>query len=347
MQQFLNILLKILIYCFRREYVIMKPVFIADKQAVYCYAHSNNLTRRIGGQCVLNHRFDSISHNKFMTDNKHNHFSIGRAILQTLQGALMGLGAVLPGISGGVLAVIFGVYKPVMELLAHPFKNFKTHVPKLLFYIIGLVIGFLGIANLLAFILNRYPSQSICVFVGLIGGMLPSLWKEAGEKGRSRGSYISTATAIIIVLALLVTLRVLSVELTPNFGWYIFCGMCLAISIIAPGMSFSTLLMPLGLYTPFIDGIGHLSMGVLIPAGVGALLTVICLAKAVNSLFEHHYSIAYHAIVGIVIAATIMIIPFDSFIASAASCITNLICLVAGVVTAELLDKFNSKFTVE
>ena len=101
-------------------------------------------------------------------------------LFRIAEGALIGLGAVLPGISGGVLCVIFGVYKPVMELLSHPIKNFKTHVPKLMPIIIGIVIGFLGIANVLAFFLEKYPAQSVCLFVGLIAGMIPSLWREAG-----------------------------------------------------------------------------------------------------------------------------------------------------------------------
>ena len=58
--------------------------------------------------------------------------SIFRLLFRVIQGALIGLGAVLPGISGGVLCVVFGIYKPIMELLSHPIKNFKTHVPKLL-----------------------------------------------------------------------------------------------------------------------------------------------------------------------------------------------------------------------
>ena len=112
-------------------------------------------------------------------------------------------------------------------------------------------------------------------------------------------------------------------------------------------MSFSTLLMPLGLYTPFVDGIGHLDMSVLVPGGIGALVTVICLAKAVNSLFDHHYNLAFHAIVGIVIAATIMIIPFGSFASSAGQLAINLIWLVVGVIVALVLDYFNQKVPVE
>lgn len=273
--------------------------------------------------------------------------SIFRLILQIFQGALIGLGAVLPGISGGVLCVVFGIYKPIMELLSNPFKNFKTHVPRLIPVIIGAAIGFLGIANLLAFFLEKYPDTSVCLFVGLIVGMLPSLFREAGEKGRSTGSFVSMIIAMAVIFLLLGGLNAASVVITPNFAWYLFCGFCLALSVIAPGMSFSTLLMPLGLYTPFVDGIGHLDFGVLIPGGIGALITVICLAKAVNALFDHYYSIAFHAIIGIVIAATVMIIPFDSFTVSVGQCATNLVFIVIGIAAALILDYFNQKVPVE
>lgn len=282
-----------------------------------------------------------------MNTNKKSSPSVSRLILQVFQGALIGLGAVLPGISGGVLCVVFGIYKPVMELLSHPFKNFKTHVPRLIPVIIGMGIGFLGIANLLAYFLNRYPDTSVCLFVGLIGGMLPSLFREAGEQGRTKGSFISMGIAMVVIFGLLGTLNILSVKIEPSFAWLLFCGFCLALSVIAPGMSFSTLLMPLGLYTPFVDGIGHLDMSVLVPGGIGVLVTVICLAKAVNSLFDHHYNLAFHAIVGIVIAATIMIIPFGSFASSAGQFAINLIWLIIGVVAALVLDYFNQKVPVE
>ena len=263
-----------------------------------------------------------------------------------LQGALIGLGAVLPGISGGVLSVIFGIYKPVMELLSNPFRNFKTHVPRLIPYLIGGAVGFLGVANILSFFLEKYPDPSVCVFIGLITGMLPSLFREAGEQGRSKGSWISLVICMCVIFALLIGLQMTSLEVQPNFFWYLFCGFCLALSIIAPGMSFSTLLMPLGLYTPFVDGIGHFDLGILIPAAIGALATVICLAKAVNALFEHFYSIAFHGIIGIVIAATVMIIPVSGFI-TAGTALVNGICIIVGIIAALALDKFNSSVKVE
>lgn len=270
-----------------------------------------------------------------------------RLILRVLQGVLIGVGAVLPGISGGVLCVVFGIYKPVMELLSNPLRNFKTHVPKLLPVIVGMGVGFLGVAKILAFFLETYPDPSVCLFIGLIVGMLPSLFREAGEQGRPKGSWVSMGVAFVFILALLISLNLFSVSIAPNFGWYLFCGFCLALSVIAPGMSFSTLLMPLGLYTPFVDGLGNLNFSVIVPAGIGAVITVICLAKAVDALFDRFYPYAFHAIIGIVIAATIMIVPFGSFAVSVGAAAVNIVCLAVGVIAALALDKFNSSVEKE
>lgn len=275
--------------------------------------------------------------------NKRNNVSVDKLLFQVFQGSLVGLGAVLPGISGGVLCVVFGIYKTIMEFLADPFKNLKTHLPVLFPYGVGIVIGFLGIANILSFLLEKYPAPSVCVFIGLISGMIPSLFREAGEQGRDKKSFISMGIAMVAVFVLLISLKVFSVSIIPNFVWYLFCGFCLALSVIAPGMSFSTLLMPLGLYEPFVAGIAHFDFSVLIPGGIGALGTVILFAKAVDTLFKRHYSVAFHAIAGVVIAATIMIIPVSSFY-SVGCCIVNIICLVVGVAAALALDKFNQKF---
>ncbi len=268
-------------------------------------------------------------------------FSPIRILLSVFQGMLIGLGAVLPGISGGVLCVVFGVYKPIMELLSNPFKTWRKHLKNLAPIIVGVVLGFLGIAKLLGFLLDRYPGPSVCLFVGLIVGLIPSLFREAGEKGRTKGSFVSMGVAFVLIMALLLGYARMEITIAPNFAWYLFCGFCIALSIIAPGMSFSTLTMPLGLYQPLVDGIGNLQMSVLIPCGIGAVLTVILFAKAVNYLFDHHHSVAFHAIIGVVMAATIMIVPYGSFAEGVVPAIVNTVCLVGGAVGAFFLDRFN------
>lgn len=277
-------------------------------------------------------------------------------IMRLIHGALIGLGAVLPGISGGVLCVVFGVYRPIMELLSHPFKAIKKYARILIPVVIGIAIGFVAISKLLGFLLEKYPDPSVCLFVGLIAGMLPSLFREAGEKGRTKGSFISLGVCFVVVLAVLLGLNAVHVTIEPNFVWYLFCGFCIALSVIAPGMSFSTLLMPLGLYEPLVSGIGSVAdvvngfdkvqFDVIIPAAIGALLTVILLAKAVTKLMDKHYSIVFHGIIGIVIAATIVIVPFSGFFSGVKNFIINFVCLAAGIVIALVLDKFNSKVNV-
>ena len=267
-------------------------------------------------------------------------------LIRLMQGALIGLGAVLPGISGGVLCVVFGIYQPIMELLSHPFRALKKHAEMLLPVLIGLCAGFLGIAKLLGFLLNRYPDASVCLFAGLIIGMLPSLFREGRKKGSSPKDYAALGITFAVVLALLMTLRFVSVSITANAGWYVFCGFCLALSIIAPGMSFSTLLMPLGLYTPFVEGIGNFDFSVLIPGGIGAVVTVILFARLVNRLLDRYYSTVSHAIIGIVIAATLPIIPYVGFVSSVTAAIVNTCCLTGGVAAALLLDHVNSKVEV-
>lgn len=270
-----------------------------------------------------------------------------RALLRLGQGALIGLGAVLPGVSGGVLCVVFGVYRPIMELLSHPFSAVKKYYKMLIPLVAGGALGFVVISKLLGFLLDRYPDMSVCLFVGLIAGMLPSLFREAGKNGRSAGSFVSLGACFCITLALLITLRAVHANIRPSFAWYLFCGFCIAISVIAPGMSFSTLLMPLGLYTPLVTGIGSLKFPVIIPAGAGALLTVVVLSKAVTRLMDRHYSLVFHGIIGIVIAATAVIIPFGSFASGIKSCAANIICLAVGTAAALLLDKFNSRFDTD
>lgn len=268
------------------------------------------------------------------------------AALRFAQGALIGLGAVLPGVSGGVLCVVFGVYRVIMELLSHPIQALKRYYGTLIPLILGGGFGFVVVARVLGFLLARYPNPSVCLFVGLIFGMLPSLFREAGEQGRDKRSFISLGVCFIAVITLLLGLNFVRAEITPNFVWYLFCGFCIALSVIAPGLSFSTLLMPLGLYTPLVTGIGGFDFTVIVPAGIGALLTVALLAKAVERLMNRHYSVVFHGIIGVVIAATIVIIPFGSFKAGFAACAANIVCLALGVAAALALDKFNQRAAV-
>lgn len=277
----------------------------------------------------------------------------GSLIVGILQGILIGAGAVLPGVSGGVLAVLFGVYKPLMRLLAHPLKEWKNSLTQLWPILLGVVVGYIGIAKVLAEVLTRYESQALALFVGMTIGILPSLFREAGEKGRDSKSWISMGIVFAVALTVLIVCRVMQVTIVPNFLWNMFGGFCLVLSMIAPGMSSSVLLLPLRavnsegvqftLYTHVTDAIGNLDFAVLLPIGVGALLTLVLLTRAIDWLLNSHYSVTFHGIIGIVIAATIFTVPAAAFTAGVGSCLAHLLFVVLGAVATLLLDKFNQK----
>ena len=234
-------------------------------------------------------------------------------VLHLLQGAMIGIGAVLPGISGGVLSVVFGIYEPIMAFLSNPREALSQYGRLLLPVLLGAAGGFLLSARAIGFFLTRYEVLSVCLFVGLIVGMLPSMFREAGEKGKSRWDLYALAGAFFTVLIFLSFLRRISVSIPQGIFGNLFCGFCVALSIIVPGMSFSALLMPLGLYTPFMEDVGAVHLPAVVPAVLSAGVTMVLLAKQITRLLERHYSVVFHGIIGIVLAATLVIVPFSAF----------------------------------
>lgn len=287
-----------------------------------------------------------------------------------LLGAFIGVGAILPGLSGGVMCVIFGIYAPLMETLANPITGIKKHWKMLLPVIIGIAVGFVCFAGLLNKLIEMNKVLMYCIFIGLIVGTLPSLWKEAGEEKRTKASYITLAIAFVFMFVLFSAfganaddatdmakfvgkyIPLGSIRVSPNFFWFMVAGAICGISIIVPGMSFSSPLMCLGLFdvlTANLEKIMKLDLSVfgsfLVPFGLGGLLTVLLLSKPVNALFKKYSSIAYHFVFGSVLASLVLLIPlkYDGI----ASIILCLIGLIGGGAVGYGLDILQSKVKVK
>lgn len=289
--------------------------------------------------------------------------NIATFILRLVQGTVIGVGAVLPGISGGVLATVFGIYEPLMEVLAHPIKKIKEHIWLIVPVLLGIAVGFLGLAKLVRMLYVSNEKLAICIFIGLILGTLPSLWRTASEKGHSTSSMITMAVAFAVMLAFLFYLQFgtgLSIE--PNMFWFCLCGALLALGMIVPGMCAPSILLFLGLYEPLLSlvtgAVEHLfgfikgsepfkeaTTGMRIPSclmfALGLLGVIALLAKPVNYLLKKIPSHMYHAIFGIVCATLIPLIPLKY------SSVTDfLVCLggaVGGFVFAFALDLLSGK----
>ena len=233
-----------------------------------------------------------------------------RWLRDLLCGALIGAGAILPGVSGGVLAVVFDIYRPFMEVLTHP----RTAIPKYWVWFpplaIGWCAGFLGFAKGIAACMDHSATATIWLFIGLIVGTVPSLLREAGKEGRSAASWVSLLVCAMAVFGSLFYIRrIADVSVEPNIWWYNFCGALWGMSVVIPGMTSSSVMMALDLYQPMLEGLAALDLLVLSACLPGMLLTVLLLARLVTWFFRRCYSVAFHGILGIVLASTLVIIP--------------------------------------
>ncbi|OQB99912.1 MAG: hypothetical protein BWX78_01537 [Firmicutes bacterium ADurb.Bin099] len=261
-------------------------------------------------------------------------------ILLVIKGMVVGAGAIIPGVSGGVLCVVFGIYQPMMALLAHPVKSFKTYYKMFIPFLIGWLAGFLLIAKLVEMLFAASASIAIALFVGLIAGTLPSLFKEAGKNGTDNKSRIGFTLGLFLMFTLLLLLdNQSSSSITPNIWWFAFSGLIWGFSLIIPGLSSSSILIFMGLYQPMTSGIAALDMAVILPLIAGLAVTVLLFARLVNHLFEKHHGIMHHTIIGIVIASTLLIIPTEY--PNWWSLVISVVCFAAGFAASILLNKLD------
>lgn len=233
-------------------------------------------------------------------------------LLRLVQGFIIGAGGILPGISGGVLSVIFGIYRPVMEVLAHPKVGLRRHYRLLLPVGIGAALGFLGGSGLILVLFGHSEKLATCLFIGLILGTLPSLWAEAGAQGRPRSGYVSCALCFLALSSILLYAQYGAFyTMSPSFLGFLFCGVLWGLSLIVPGMTSSSVLMAVGLLTPMVEGFTRFDLAVIVPWLLGMALVVLTLARLVNWCFTAHYALFYHGVFGIVLASTLVIIPLS------------------------------------
>ena len=276
-----------------------------------------------------------------MRRKRDRNFGI-RWLRDLLCGVLIGAGAILPGVSGGVLAVVFDIYRPFMEVLTHPREAIPKYWRWFLPIGLGCAIGFLGFAKGIAAAIDVSSTVTTWLFIGLIVGTVPSLFRETGKEGRSIGSWVSMAVcAGAIFFSLFYVGKVICVTVEPNFWWYNFCGALWGMSLVIPGLTSSSVMMALGLYQPMLEGLARLDVLVLSACLPGMVLTILLLARLVSWFFRKHYSIAFHGIFGIVLASTLVIIP-TSYV-GAWEIVLSAVCCIGGFLLAYFMARLDRR----
>lgn len=237
---------------------------------------------------------------------------IGAWIIRLVKGVITGIGAILPGLSGGVLAVVFGLYNPLIRFLAHPRENFWQNISFFLPVLLGVLLGVVAFSALVDLAFSTYAAQFIWLFVGFITGTFPSLYKTAGKQGRTaRHGAVLSLTAALTLLFMRWWQTAAQISLPETFANWLLSGAMIGLGMVIPGMSPSNFLIYLGLYQPMARGISHLDFGVILPLALGLVACVLLSAKLVSWLFHHYYAAMYHLILGIVLGSTLAILPLD------------------------------------
>jgi len=268
-------------------------------------------------------------------------------ILRVVKGMFIGSGFILPGVSGGALAAVFGIYERMIGFLSNITKDFKKNVQYFLPVGIGGILGVFLLSFPVNYLLGEAEAQILWFFIGCIIGTLPALWRQAGKKGRkSKHWIIMIVTAVLAYIFLRYGEAFINASFPLNFSTWILAGVIMALGAIVPGMSPSNFLVYLNMYKPMTDAIKSLDFGVIIPIGIGAVLCVICLSKVMNYIFQKAYAGLFHFILGIVAASTIMIIPLDYNYLSFGTVIC-LILFVLGYILAAWMSKLDEKYKPE
>ncbi len=276
-----------------------------------------------------------------MRRKKIDRMKLGEWLLRLLQGAIIGGAAILPSISGGVLCVVFGIYRPMMAVFAHPLRNLPRYLRLFIPVAIGWALGFLFFARLIERMFAASATLAVALFVGLIVGTFPALWRDAGKEGRGKSAIAAMLLSFVVFSALFFFIEHAGGGLTiaPGLAAFAFCGVLWGLSVVIPGFSSSSLLLLLGLFYPLAAGVAALDPAVLLPMFVGIIAVVLAVARPVNYLFERYYKIAFHLVVGLLLASTLPILP-HSFV-SVAEGLAALGCFLLGAALAWGMERLN------
>ena len=252
-----------------------------------------------------------------------------------------------------------GVYDKIIYALTHIRKEFKQSLKILVPVGIGAVIGLIGLSFVIKWLFEYYPIQTNFLFIGLIIGGLPAIFKrmEGERKGLSHGIAFLLMFALVVLLPLLGSSTASEVILTADplmMGKMFLIGIIAAATMVVPGVSGSMILLILGFYQPILREITQfmvnlatlnlsgLTHGILLltPMAVGIIAGVVIIAKIIEYLFEHFEAITFAGIGGLILGSPIAILyeaNFDHF--NLFSGVTGLAALAVGCVCAYYLGE--------
>lgn len=275
-------------------------------------------------------------------------------IKNLLKGMVMGMANIIPGVSGGTMAVSMGIYDKLIHCLTHLFKEFKESIRFVLPIIIGMGIALVGLSFIITPAFEHFPLQTNGLFIGLIVGGLPAVWKKV--KGNT--IKISHIIAFLVFFAIVIGMAAMgetegkAADLTLSL-WSVIklflVGVLASATMVIPGVSGSMMLLVIGYYNPIVATIKELvealvsfqipeilrCCGILIPMGIGVLIGIFAIAKVIEIIFEKFPLQAFWAIIGLIVASPFAILMVSELgVITVVSVLTSIVTAAIGFVIA-------------
>lgn len=239
-------------------------------------------------------------------------------IILALKGFILGIANIIPGVSGGTLAITLGIYEELIGTISHIFSNLRKNLAFIIPIGIGAIISVLVMSKLINYSLSKFPIPTTLFFIGLIVGGLPLIARKVKDEKPKPGNivaFILTFSLILILTFLKSGLGAVNLN-NPGLGMILLLfliGMIAAATMVVPGISGSFVLMLLGFYRPILNTISNITdfslikqnMLVLIPFGIGIVIGIILIAKLIEYLLKKHEIITYYAILGFISSSVI------------------------------------------
>lgn len=252
-------------------------------------------------------------------------------IKDIFKGICIGAGAILPGISSGVLCVIFGIYDKLVDSVLGIFHNFKKNFIFLLPFGIGIIIGIVLLGNMLNFLFETYPMPTQYAFIGLIIGSVPVLIKQLNNKNTFKKNYLFfTLIAFLIGICAVILESYISSNFTSDTSlieslyqnqipsifsivFLIIAGFFMSIGIVVPGISSTLILMCFGIYSLYLEAISTMNLSILVPLAIGVFLGGFVFLKLIRFLLDKYYMHTFYSIIGFTLGSVLVLYTPLSF----------------------------------
>ena len=282
--------------------------------------------------------------------SKDNPVKIG--LIKFIKGFILGIANVIPGVSGGTMAVSMGLYELILSSIGNFFKDIKGNFIKLLPIILGILVAIVSTSKLVTYALTNYKAQTLCLFIGLIFGGVSLIMRKIKGKG-SKTNYLIFFVIFFFVISLnFLKTGLIEISFT-NMGiidylLLLLMGFIASSAMVIPGISGSFILMVLGYYDKIIYTVSTITdfsklgsnLLILVPFGIGVIIGIVFMAKLITNLIKKYETKTYFAIMGFVLSSVVvLLLQLTDFKFTFINVATSLFAICWGYMLARAIDK--------